>query len=376
MSLLRRIERGNQGGDNQPSGGGQQDSEDLKTRIESKLLAEFGPAIDKPSLEIRSKIEERFSAILAEANVELSRAEKTRLFDSISIDFLGWGPLEALLADNAISDIVISGPNNVYVRRHGQPERERSTITFENDDHLCKIISRMMPWLSLTRDKPLAHERYVGVGYVTVIMRPASNVGPVLVIRKFNHKPLTAEHLIQSGTLTAEELQYLQSCVQAKLNILISGDESAGKTKLLNILCASLGNDELIVTVEEPEELSLRQEKVISLVAHPAYVTEYLTMNNLIIHALRMRPERLVVDELHLGQTTAIAQADYTRWLATVRAATVEEVTPRLAPGVDIIVHMRYLPDGTGKVESIFTVKGVVDGAFVLADWRQSTASS
>ncbi len=99
-------------------------------------------------------------------------------------------------------------------------------------------------------------------------------------------------------------------------------------------------------------------------------------MNNLIIHALRMRPERLVVDELHLGQTTTIAQADYTRWLATVRAATVEEVTPRLAPGVDIIVHMRYLPDETGKVESIFTVKGVVDGAFVLADWPQSTASS
>jgi pilus assembly protein CpaF len=376
VSLLRRIEQDNQGSDKPPAWTDKQSFEALKKRIEPNVLADLEPVVGKPTPELRHKIEERFSVVLAEETVELSRTEKYRLFESILVDIIGFGPLEALLLDETIGEIVIVGPKRVYVTRHGVSERERSTVTFEDELHLEQIISRLMPWQPVDDNRPLAHERMANGGYITVMLRPASLSGPVLVIRKFDYKRLTAEYLVQSGTLTAEELHYLQSCVQAKLNILISGDELAGKTTLLNVLCASFGNDELIILVEEPEELSLQQEMVISLVAHPAYVTQHLNMNNLIIHALHMRPERLVIDELHLGQTTAIADADYTRWLAAVRAKTVEEITPPLAPGTDVVVHLRHRRDGTHKVESIFTVQGVANGAFVLADWRPSTASS
>src|SRR5664279_2000196 len=258
MSLLKRIERGNQQGGNQqggaagdgeeqsrldamrrqrvqmPAGAGQSGGEkggyaDLKGRVQTKLLSELDPSMDTRSPEVRSTIEELFTTILAEENIVLSRAEKTRLFDSIVAEILGFGPLEILLADETVTEIMVNGPKNVYVEQKGR--LSRSNVTFENDDHVLRVLDRIVAPLGRRIDEssPTVDARLPDGSRVNAIIRPIALCGPTITIRKFSKKPLTIEDLIRFGSVTAEIAEFLRACVISRLNIVVSGGTGSGK---------------------------------------------------------------------------------------------------------------------------------------------------
>src|SRR3954447_536919 len=347
MSLLRRIEKGQSGGGgNQPgapggggnnSGGGGDDPSrldairnrrvpvpaaaqggaakegyvDLKARVQTKLLSELDPTMDTRSPEVRSTIEELFSTILAEENIVLSRAEKTRLFDQIVAEILGFGPIEILLADESVTEIMVNGPKNVYIEQRGR--LSRSNVTFENDDHVLRVLDRIVAPLGRRIDEssPTVDARLPDGSRVNAVIRPIALCGPTVTIRKFSKKPLTVEDLIRFGSMSAEIAEFMRACVIARLNGVVSGGTGSGKTTLLNVLSGFIPNDERIVTIKNAAELQLRQEHVVSLETRPPNLEGkgQITIQDLVVNCLRMRPDRIVVGECRGGEALDMLQA-------------------------------------------------------------------
>jgi pilus assembly protein CpaF len=272
MSLLKRIEQG-QGKPPEPQSpaSGQQTGDgsrlaslqarrvsapsaapqagtyfDLKTRVQNKLLAELDPSMD--------------ITILGEENIVLSRPERARLFEQIAAEILGFGPLQPLLDDESVTEIMVNGAKNIYIERKGRIHRV--PVTFESNEHVMRIIDRIVAPLGRRIDEssPYVDARLPDGSRVNAIIPPISLVGPALTIRKFFKNPITIEQLVQYGTVTAEALQLLKACVEARLNVVISGGTGSGKTTLLNVLSGFIPNDERILTIENAAELQLRQE--------------------------------------------------------------------------------------------------------------------
>src|SRR5512142_318275 len=296
MSLLKRIEQGQSGNssgqspsDNQGSEGGSRLSSlqarrvnapitspqagsyfDLKTRVQNKLLSELDPSMDVTRTdEVRRTIQDLFEQILAEENIVLSRPERARLFEQIAAEILGFGPLQPLLDDDSITEIMVNGPKSVYVERKGKIHRV--PVTFENNDHVMRIIDRIVAPLGRRIDEssPYVDARLQDGSRVNAVIPPISLVGPTLTIRKFSKNPITVDQLIQFGSVTAEAIQFLKACVEARLNVVISGGTGSGKTTLLNVMSGFIPNDERIVTVEDAAELQLRQDHVVRLESRP-----------------------------------------------------------------------------------------------------------
>jgi pilus assembly protein CpaF len=261
MSLLKRIEQGqggnssgqssdNQGGENSrlsslqarrvnaPITSPQAGSYfDLKTRVQNKLLSELDPSMDITRTdEVRRTIQDLFEQILAEENIVLSRPERARLFEQIAAEILGLGPLQPLLEDDTITEVMVNGAKNIYIERKGKVHRV--PVTFENNDHVMRIIDRIVAPLGRRIDEssPYVDARLPDGSRVNAVIPPISLVGPVLTIRKFSRNPITVEQLIQFGSVTQEAIQFLKACVESRLNIVISGGTGSGKTTLLNIL--------------------------------------------------------------------------------------------------------------------------------------------
>jgi pilus assembly protein CpaF len=335
MSLLKRIEQGQNGQKPAtpqvagPGGQGSQDGQggdssrlasmqarrvsapittpqagsyfDLKTRVQNKLLAELDPSTDVTRTdEVRRTIQELFEQILAEENIVLSRPERARLFEQIAAEILGFGPLQPLLEDETITEIMVNGAKNIYIERKGKIHRV--PVTFENNDHVLRIIDRIVAPLGRRIDEasPYVDARLPDGSRVNAVISPISLVGPVLTIRKFARNPITLDQMIQWGTLTQESLQFLKACVEARLNIVISGGTGSGKTTFLNVLSTFIPNDERIVTIENAAELQLRQEHVVTLESRPPNIEGRgeVTIRALVINALRMRPDRIIVGEI------------------------------------------------------------------------------
>ena len=342
MSLLRRIEKGQggtqEGGTPSPapqqsnsgggqSGGGGNDSSrlsslqarrvsapitspqagsyfDLKTRVQNKLLAEIDPSMDVSRTDdVRRTIQGLFEQILVEENIVLSRPERARLFEQISAEILGLGPLQTLLEDDTITEIMVNGPKNIYIERKGK--LHRVPVTFESNEHLMRIIDRIVAPLGRRIDEssPYVDARLQDGSRVNAVIPPISLVGPVLTIRKFSKNPITVEQMIQFGSISNESVQFLKACVEARLNIVISGGTGSGKTTLLNVLSSFIPSDERILTIENAAELQLRQEHVVTLESRPPNIEGRgeITIRDLVINALRMRPERIIVGECRGG---------------------------------------------------------------------------
>jgi pilus assembly protein CpaF len=431
VSLLRRIERGNQpggSGGNQPpapgggsggsGGSGDEQSRldalrskrvslptsgpaagakdgyvDLKARVQTKLLSELDPSMDTRSPEVRSTIEELFSTILSEENIVLSRAEKTRLFDQIVAEILGFGPLESLLADETITEIMVNGPKNVYIEQKGR--LSRSNVTFENDDHVLRVLDRIVAPLGRRIDEssPTVDARLPDGSRVNAVIRPIALCGPTITIRKFSKKPFTVEDLIRFGSLTAEIAEFLRACVIARLNGVVSGGTGSGKTTLLNVLSSFIPNDERIVTIENAAELQLRQEHVVSLESRPPNIEGrgQITIQDLVVNALRMRPDRIVVGECRAGEALDMLQAMNTGHdgsLTTVHSNSPRDTLARLevmclmsgmdlplraireqvASAMNMIVHQERLRDGSRKVVKISEVQGMEGEVITMSD--------
>src|SRR4051812_43583024 len=341
MSLLRRIDKGsgNSGGDSgsggrgtEPTGGapGGETEEsklaamrqrrqalaeqqrpgapgkgnnylDLKTRVQNKLVSELDhQAMDvSRKNEVRAHIEELFNAILADESIVISRAERLSLFESIVAEILGFGPLEILLGDDSITEIMVNGPKNIFIEQKGNITR--ANVAFENDEHVLRIIDRIVAPLGRRIDEssPLVDARLPDGSRVNAVIRPISLVGPTITIRKFSKKPLTIDDLIRFGSMTKEIADFLRACIIARLNTIVAGGTGSGKTTLLNVLSGFIPNDERIVTVENAAELQLRQEHVVTLETRPSNLEGkgQITIQDLVVNCLRMRPDRIVVGE-------------------------------------------------------------------------------
>jgi len=289
MSLLQRIEKSQQAPAQQPAAQDERLTKledlrirrlpaapardtfrDLKSRIHDRLLAELDPKTDVSKTdEVRRNIEEMFDALLAQESLSLTRADRQRLLEQIVAEILGLGPIEPLLADDTITEVMVNGPQAVYIERAGRIEP--TDIKFEDDDHVLRIIDRIVSPLGRRVDEssPYVDARLKDGSRVNAVIPPLSLVGPILTIRKFARIPITAQTLLELGTITPEALEFLKACVQAKLNMVISGGTGSGKTTTLNVLSAFIPNDERIVTLETAAELQLQQEHVLTLEVRP-----------------------------------------------------------------------------------------------------------
>ncbi len=434
MSLLRRIEQGQgggagqqgggsspagqqPGGDGQSASGGGGDSSrlsslqarrvsapitspqagsyfDLKTRVQNKLLAEIDPSMDvSRTEEVRRTIQNLFEQILAEENIVLSRPERARLFEQIAAEILGFGPLQSLLEDDTITEIMVNGPKNIYIERKGKIHRV--PVTFENNEHVMRIIDRIVAPLGRRIDEssPYVDARLPDGSRVNAVIQPISLVGPVLTIRKFSKNPITVDQMIQFGSITPEAVQFLKACVEARLNIIISGGTGSGKTTLLNVLSGFIPADERILTIENAAELQLRQEHVVTLESRPPNIEGRgeITIRDLVINALRMRPERIIVGECRGGETLDMLQAMNTGHDGSMTTAhansprdalsrietmclmagmelPVRAIREQVASAVDVIVQQERMRDGTRKVTTIAEVSGMEGDVITMTD--------
>lgn len=427
MSLLRRIEKGGGGpsGPNKPGGpsgqppsdadrdavarqqamarraalaakgtGGGENYTDLKSRIQSRLLSELDPSMDLSRRDdVRRQIQELFNNILAEENMLISKTEKDRLFEIIVADILGFGPLEQLLADESITEIMVNGPKNIFIERKGQITL--SGVTFENDDHVMRIIDRIVAPLGRRVDEssPLVDARLPDGSRVHVVIRPIALCGPTITIRKFSKQPLGIADLIRFGSMTPEIAKFLEACVIARLNMIVSGGTGSGKTTLLNVLSSFIPNDERIVTIENAAELQLQQEHVVPLETRPANIEGKgeITIRDLVIASLRMRPERIVVGECRGGEALDMLQAMNTGHdgsLTTLHANSPRDALARLevmslmagmdlpvraireqvASAVDAIIQQSRLRDGSRKVVFVTEVQGMEGEMITMTD--------
>jgi pilus assembly protein CpaF len=358
---------------------------DLKSRIQNKLLAELEPTLDlSRTEELRAMIEEKFDAVLAEDHIVLSRLERQRLFEQIVAEILGYGPLEPLLRDDTITEIMVNGPKKVYIERNGKIER--TNVVFEDDEHLMRIIERIVAPLGRRVDEsmPYVDARLPDGSRVNIVIPPISLIGPVVTIRKFYRTPLTVEDLIRLGSATPEVMEFLKACVQAKINIVVSGGTGSGKTTLLNILSGFIPEGERIITIENAAELQLRQEHVVTLETRPPNIEGKgeITMRDLVINALRMRPDRIIVGECRGGEAFDMLQAMNTGHegsMTTIHANSPRDALARLenmvlmagtdlphraireqiAMAIDLIVQTARMRDGSRRIVSVTEVQGL-----------------
>src|SRR5512142_23594 len=426
MSLLRRIEQGqgqNGQGSNTPSvpaggqGGGANDSSrlsslqsrrvsapttspqagsyfDLKTRVQNKLLAELDPSTDVTRTEeVRRTIQELFEQILTEENIVLSRPERARLFEQIAAEVLGFGPLQPLLEDESITEIMVNGAKNIYIERKGKIHRV--PVTFENNDHVLRIIDRIVAPLGRRIDEasPYVDARLPDGSRVNAVIAPISLVGPVLTIRKFAKNPITLDQLIQFGTITPEALQFLKACVEARMNVVISGGTGSGKTTFLNIISSFIPGDERIVTIENAAELQLRQEHVVTLESRPPNIEGRgeVTIRALVINALRMRPDRIIVGEIrddaaldmlqamntgHDGSMTTLHSNGPRDTLSRLETMTLmagmdlpaRAIREQVSSAINLVVHQERMRDGSRKVTHITEVSGMEGEVITMTD--------
>ena len=367
---------------------------DTKFRVQQRVISDLDPKLDLSNqVEVRRQIEEIFSKAVDEEGLALTRAERVRMLEQITDEIVGLGPLEPLLRDESITEIMVNGPRQIYIERAGKIEL--TNVTFQNDDHVMRIIDRIIAPIGRRVDEssPMVDARLVDGSRVNAIIPPISLVGPVITIRKFAASPLTVDDLVRFGTSTPEMFDFLKACVEARLNIFVSGGTGSGKTTMLNVLSSFIPNDERIVTIEDAAELQLRQEHVVTLEARPANIEGKgaIPIRELVRNALRMRPDRIIVGECRSGEALDMLQAMNTGHdgsMSTGHANTPRDMLSRLetmvlmagvelplraireqiASAVDLIVHQNRLKDGTRKIVNITEVQGMEGDVIVMQD--------
>ncbi|MCA9990990.1 MAG: CpaF family protein [Anaerolineales bacterium] len=408
VSLLKRIERSQEVPDGQassklqelrvkrtsPATGSRDAFTDLKNRVQQKLIAELDPSIDiNQTSEVRATIQEMFETMLVEEQIVLSRNEKRLLYEQIVAEILGFGPLEPFLSQDGLTEIMVNGPKNIYVERLGKINRVNSS--FEDDEHLMRIIDRIVAPLGRRIDEssPMVDARLPDGSRVNAVIPPIALNGPTLTIRLFSKIPLTIDNLVEYGSITREAVEFLKACVVARLNVVVSGGTGSGKTTLLNVLSGFIPDDERIVTIENAAELQLRQEHVVTLESRPPNVENRgaVTIRDLVVNSLRMRPDRIVVGEVRAGEALDMLQAMNTGHdgsLTTAHANSTRDLLARLetmvlmagmelphraireqiSSAIDLIVHTDRLRDGTRKVISISEVQGMEGDVITMSE--------
>lgn len=367
---------------------------ELKARVQNRLIAELDPRMDLSNAEeVRRTVEETFNRVLDQEQIVLTRVERLRLFEAIAAEILGYGPIEPLLKDDTVSEVMINGPRQVYVERRGK--LELTDVQFQDDDHVMRVIDRIVSPLGRRIDEssPTVDARLPDGSRINAVIPPISLVGPVLTIRKFSKDPLTIDDLVRFGTVTPEMVNFLKACVESRLNIVVSGGTGSGKTTTLNVLSSFIPEDERIITIENAAELQLRQEHVVTLESRPPNIEGKgeVTIRDLVINSLRMRPERIVVGECRGGEALDMLQAMNTGHdgsMTTAHANTPRDTLSRLetmclmagvdlpvraireqiAAAVDVIVQQSRMKDGSRRITAVTEVQGMEGDVIVMQD--------
>lgn len=355
---------------------------DVKRRIHSAIIDEMNK-----SGKIVTDREAMFNIVDDRVNDDeymIPRIDRVKVATELFNDIMGYGPIEELIQDPNYSEIMVNGPDKVYVEDKGK--LKLTDIKFRDEEHLMNIINRIVSNVGRHVDEasPMVDARLADGSRVNAIIPPLSLVGPVLTIRKFGKKPITAQQLLTFGSLTPDMLRFLEACVKGKLNIVVAGGTGSGKTTLLNVLSSYIPEDERIVTIEDAAEVQLKQEHVITLEARPANLEGKgaVTIRNLVKNALRMRPDRIIVGEVRSEETLDMLQAMNTGHdgsLTTTHANSPRDTVARLetmvlmsgmelplkairdqiSSAIDIIVQQSRLRDGTRKITSITEIVGM-----------------
>jgi pilus assembly protein CpaF len=366
----------------------------IRDRVQRKLLGESNGEVNLGHApQMRQMIENFFNQVLVEENLLYTRTDRARLLEWVVADIMGYGPIEPLLQDPSITEVMCNGPKNVYIERHGLIER--TNIVFENDSHLMRVIDRIVSPIGRRVDEasPMVDARLPNGYRVNATIPPLSLDGPLLTIRKFAKTPYTAQDLIANGTLSPGLVAFLRACVEARVNLVISGGTGTGKTTLLNVVSAFIPSRERVITIEDTAELQLKQEHVLRVEKRPPNVEGRgeVTIRQLVINALRMRPDRIIVGEARGGEALDMLQAmntghdgsmttvhsnsprDTLRRIETMvlmagMELPLKAIREQVASAVDLIVHMNRMRDGTRKVVQVAEVQGMEGDTIVMQD--------
>ena len=370
--------------------------DELRQKIHHHLIDELGPVLyDKRMSEddLRRRVHDQLHSALALERAPLSAADKAQLIQDVSDDILGYGPIDRLLKDDDITEVMVNGPDKVFVERSGKVER--TAASFVDETHLRRIIDKIVGQVGRRIDEaqPLCDARLPDGSRVNAVIHPLAVGGPFLTIRKFSKDPYQIDDLIRFGTLNAASARFLQAMVVGKLNIIISGGTGTGKTTALNVMSSFIPADERIVTVEDAKELQLHQEHVLSMEARPPNIEGkgQITIRDLVKNSLRMRPDRIVIGECRAGEALDMLQAMNTGHdgsLTTVHANTPRDTLSRLetlvlmagfdlpvraireqmASAIDCIVQLTRLRDGSRRITHITEIQGMEGDVITTQD--------
>jgi len=394
MALRERLIRetvgipgpGNSNANGNGQDGGANSFQEMKSRLHRALinrmdLTKLGTLTPE---QVHAEVSRLAESVLAQEAMPLSTSERDRLVTDVQHELFGLGPLEPLLGDPTISDILVNSHGTIYVERRGK--LEVTNVAFKDDEHLMRVIERIVSSVGRRIDEssPMVDARLKDGSRVNAIIPPLSIDGPVLSIRRFGAEPLRMNMLIENKALTRDIADMLEMCVNARLNVLISGGTGAGKTTLLNALSAYIPEDERIVTIEDSAELQLQQPHVVRLETRPPNIEGKgeVTQRDLVRNALRMRPDRIVIGEVRGGEAIDMLQAMNTGHdgsLTTVHANTPRDALARLetmiqmtgmrlsdramrqqvAAAINLVVQVARLSDGTRRVTAISEITGM-----------------
>ena len=395
MSLYRRLQEVQRDPDGSP---GRRDPvlDELRQKVHHLLIEEVGPTLYDRRVsqdELRRHVQEQLLAILGREKVPLSSLDRTQLLQDVVDDVLGYGPIDGLLNDPDITEVMVNGPERVYVERKGKIEL--SGATFLDEGHLKRIIEKIVAQVGRRVDEatPMVDARLPDGSRVNAIISPLAIGGPFLTIRKFSKDPYTVEDLIQFGTFSRPVANFLEACVKGRLNIIVSGGTGTGKTTALNVLSSFIPTDERIVTVEDAKELQLHQDHVLPLEARPPNIEGKgeVRIRDLVRNSLRMRPDRIVVGEVRGGEALDMLQAMNTGHdgsLTTVHANSprdtisrietmvlmagmdlpVRAIREQMASAIDVIIQLQRLRDGSRRITHVTEVQGMEGDVIVLQD--------